>query len=357
MPRRIAVAVSGGVDSLTAAFLLKRQGWDVVGIHFLSGYPKPARSTPGAAPSSLGAADRLVKMGDALGFPVHVIDCRKLFQKRVVDYFVRSYRRGRTPNPCMVCNPVVKFGRLLAAARGLGAERLATGHYARSLRDGKGWVHLHRGKDPAKEQSYFLGFLTQRQLQRAEFPLGEWKKTDVVRLAEENGIVPISAGESQDVCFIAGGSCGDFLAAQSGDVPESGPIEDTAGRTIGVHPGLHRFTVGQRRGINCPGPEPYYVVRLDAERNRLVVGHREALFADGCPLSGVRWTTKSPIGPLRVCVRIRYRSREVPATVLPARHSEASLRFDRPQAAVTPGQAAVFYCGTEVTGAGWIEPI
>jgi tRNA-specific 2-thiouridylase len=357
MPRRIAVAVSGGVDSLTAAFLLKRQGWDVAGIHFLSGYPQRDPSASDPAPSSLETADRLVKTGDVLGFPVHVIDCRRLFQKRVVDYFVRSYRRGRTPNPCMVCNPVVKFGRLLAAARGLGAEELATGHYARSLRDPEGWVRLHRGTDPAKEQSYFLGFLTQRQLRRAKFPLGEWNKTDVVRLARENGIAPVSEGESQDVGFIAGASCGDFLAAQPGDVPESGPIEDTAGRTIGVHKGLHRFTVGQRRGINCPGPKPYYVVRLDADRNRLVVGPREALFTGECPLSGVRWTTRPPRGPMRVFARIRYRSREVPATVVPTRDGEALLRFDRPQAAVTPGQAAVFYRETEVLGAGWIEPI
>lgn len=349
MPRRIAVAVSGGVDSFAAAYLLHRRGWEVVGIHFLSGYP------PAADPDGGDTVVRLRKAADKLGFPVHVEDCSDLFRERVVDYFVRSYRRGRTPNPCMVCNPVVKFGRLLEVARGLGAERLATGHYARVLRDDEGRAHLHKGADRRKDQSYFLGFLSQRQLRQAAFPLGDWKKSEVTAMAAANGFGPVTAGESQDVCFIPGDACGDFLASQPGPSPAPGTIVDTAGRVLGEHPGLHRFTVGQRRGINCPGPEPYYVLRLDAAENRLVVGTREDLYAGGCPLSGVRWTGPPPVGSLRVAVRIRYRSREVSATVHPGPDGTANLCFEHPQAAVTPGQAAVFYQGSEVIGAGWIE--
>lgn len=349
----VAVALSGGVDSLMAARLLVESGVRVTGLHFSTGFsPVP----PDFAP----LLKRLVVSGmsPASAITVHVIDLSDGFRRHVVDYFIESYRAGRTPNPCLRCNPAIKFGLLLDAARSLGADHLATGHYARVLHDREsGRWRLFRGADRRKDQSYFLAFLSQAQLAAARFPLGERTKDEVRRMAGERGLAPLETEESQDVCFIRGGYA-EFLAG-NGVAPHPGPIEDIGGRTIGMHQGLHRFTVGQRKGINVPASEPYYVIRLDVARNCLVVGFKDSVYAESCRVSGMNWIAAAPSGPFRASVRLRYRHEPVPAEVIPC-PSGAGFgwvlgRFDEPQKAVTPGQGAVFYDGDEVLGGGWIE--
>jgi len=345
MNRAIAVAVSGGVDSLVAAHLLKRTSPPVVAVHFRTGFEtEPADRT----------RTRLQSIGDQLDLPVHVLDLSTEFRRAVVDYFTATYLAGQTPNPCVVCNPLIKFGELLRRAAGIGAARLATGHYADVRRDAFGRYRLFKGIDARKDQSYFLARLTQDQLARAIFPLAALTKTAVRAIAGRAGLIPLNADESQDVCFIKAGAYPQFIAELTGRPAEPGLIETTAGEVVGRHPGLHAFTVGQRRGLNCPAAEPYYVVRLDIERNRLVVGRRQDVLTAQCRVERINWIAPPPAAALRVAARVRYRTPEAPATVVPIDADSAWLHFDAPQPAVAPGQAAVFYDGSEVLGGGFI---
>lgn len=337
-----AVAISGGVDSLAAALLLKQEG-PVAGIHFKTGY----HPVPQAA---------IRQMAADLDIPIHILDCQAAFQSEIVDYFIKTYQQGQTPNPCLVCNPIIKFGVVAEFARTLGADRVATGHYARIETGPDGAPRLMKGLDPKKDQSYFLAFLTQKQLAAAVFPLGCMTKTEVKQLVAEKGLLPASSSESQDVCFIRETSYTDFIACQTGHAPTPGPIEDVHGRRIGEHKGLHLFTVGQRRGINCPAREPYYVLRIDPENNRLVVGFKEDLSTSQCRVSGVNWIQPQTDDPFKAVVRVRYRGRAGPAKIYPANSNTALIRFETPQSATAPGQGAVFYLGDEVAGAGWIDP-
>jgi tRNA-specific 2-thiouridylase len=272
-----------------------------------------------------------------------------------VDYFAAAYQDGETPNPCLVCNPKIKFGVLLEAARRRGATHLATGHYARVARAPSGAYRLYKGVDAAKDQSYFLARLSPDQLSHACFPLGPLTKDRVRELAARAGLAPVARRESQDVCFIRGANYADFVVNITGRHPRPGDIVDGAGNRVGRHNGLHRFTVGQRRGINCPASRPYYVVRIDTRRNRLVVGFKDELQVDRCRVRDINWIVDAPSGPIAVDTRIRYRHHAVAATLRPHGADRAGIRFQRPQAAVTPGQGAVFYRGDEVLGSGWIE--
>ncbi len=344
MSGTIAIAVSGGVDSLVSAYLLKKQHGDVFGIHFLTGYEKPVET----------GCEGIQALGRQLDLPVVVVDLKAPFKTLVVDYFTAAYRNGETPNPCLVCNPAIKFGALLDEARQLGASRLATGHYAR-VEGGQGTRYrLRRGLDESKDQSYFLSRLTQDQLMGACFPLGTLTKEKVKAMAAAKGLQPVTGQESQDVCFIRDTGYADFLVRTTGVRPQPGDIVDTAGYRVGTHSGLHQYTVGQRRGINCPASQAYYVVTIDTRRNRLVVGCKDELVVDSCRVRGINWIAGVPDGPVKADTRIRYRHKAVPATVSPVGHDAAVVRFDQPQAAVTPGQGAVFYRGDEVLGGGWI---
>ena len=344
MSGTIAIAVSGGVDSLVSAYLLKKQHGDVFGIHFLTGYEKPVE--PGC--------EGIQALGRQLDLPVVVVDLKAPFKTLVVDYFTAAYRNGETPNPCLVCNPAIKFGALLDEARRLGASRLATGHYAR-VEGGQGKRYrLRRGVDESKDQSYFLSRLTQAQLARACFPLGALTKANVKALAAAKKLQPLTRQESQDVCFIRDTSYADFLIRTTGIRPQPGDIVDTDGHRVGSHSGLHRYTVGQRRGINCPASEAYYVIRIDTRSNRLVVGFKDKLVVESCRVKGINWIAAIPEGPMTANTRIRYRHIAVPSMVSPVGHDGAVVRFDKPQAAVTPGQGAVFYRDDEVIGGGWI---
>lgn len=349
----IAVALSGGVDSLTAGYLLKEQGFSVFGIHFITGYESPPAAPPCPDPAS-AAADRIRPLVDRLGIELHIVDVRDEFEQRVVRYFVETYREGKTPNPCLVCNPAIKFQTVFDSAREMGAQKLATGHYARIGKAAGGSLRLLKGADRTKDQSYFLAFLTPAHLSRAVFPLGSMTKTEVKALARRKGLVP-AVGESQDVCFIRGDDYKRFLSERDPGAFSPGPIVDASGKKIGEHCGFHGFTVGQRRGINLPAAEPYYVVRLDREQNRLVVGFKEALYAGRCRIVNVQWPGRPPEAPFRARTRIRYRHDGAASTVTPVDAETVEVAFDRPQAAVTPGQGAVFYQDDEVAGAGIIS--
>ena len=362
MHRLVAIALSGGIDSLVSAALLKEQGHELIGLHFITSLEMGLKDSPEGEPppeSWQTLEDRakrfLCPMADQLRIPLQIVDLRNEFQNLVIDYFTATYQAGKTPNPCLVCNQSIKFNILFKKARSWGATHLATGHYARVQPGADGYMHLLRGVDPVKEQSYFLSRLSQEQLARAIFPLGAHTKTQTRRMAKERGLHPAVSQESQDICFIRDGAYGDFLSRQPGFNACPGIIEDLKGKPIGHHNGLHQFTVGQRRGINCPAAEPYYVVRLDVERNTLVVGPRQSLLTDRFWVSGINWITRCPKTAIRISVRVRYRHAAIPATLFPVDDSSAEVRCETPQSAVTPGQGAVFYDDEEVLGGGWIE--
>ena len=352
MKQTTAVAISGGVDSLMTACLLQEQGHQVIGIHFITGF-----ETDSCFTRDLQAQEQhpILNIGKQLGIAVEIVDIRSEFQGKIVDYFTRTYQRGQTPNPCMQCNPTIKFGIILSLALERGAQKLATGHYAVVKKDRAGTWRLFKGFDRQKDQSYFLARLSRNQLARALFPLGTMEKTEVKKMAAQRGLQPVTRSESQDVCFIKDNSYGEFLGAQKGFTPRPGMIEDMNGQVVGQHNGLHLFTIGQRRGINCPAAEPYYVIRLDNERNRLVVGTKKDLLTSECEVVDINWIGAAPESPLDLHTRVRYRSQEVPTTVMPGDRNTAVVRFKEPQAAITPGQGAVFYRGDEILGGGWIQ--
>ena len=353
MKQKTAVAISGGVDSLMTACLLKEQGHQVIGLHFITGFESAACFVNG---SQAQHRHPILEIGRQLEIPIEIVDIRSEFQGKVVDYFTRTYQRGETPNPCMRCNPTIKFGVILSLALERGAQKLATGHYAVINKDSTGAHRLFKGLDRHKDQSYFLARLTADQLAGAMFPLGTMQKTEVKKMAAQRGLKPVTSSESQDVCFIKGKSYGDFLNSQKGFHSKPGVIEDLNGNTVGRHDGLHLFTIGQRRGIDCPAPEPYYVIRIDQKRNRLVVGSKKDLLSSECKVVDINWIGTVPEHPLDLYTRVRYRSKEVPATVIPEDQNSAVIHFKEPQAALTPGQGAVFYKGDEIMGGGWISP-
>lgn len=341
----VAIALSGGIDSLVSACLLKEMGVSAFGIHFRTGF----ESIDAVPPDAIGAM-----LSRQLEFPVHVVDLSDEFQTKVVDYFISAYGKCITPNPCLVCNPAVKFEALFKAAERHGASLLATGHYAKVVRDDRDRCHLFKGADRSKDQSYFLSFLTQNQLSRACFPLGDMTKSDVKKVASEKGLAPVTMNESQDVCFIHEKNYADFLQNHAGFASRPGPVKTLEGQTVGQHKGLHRFTVGQRRGINCPSRDPYYVVRLDPCNNTLIVGRKKDLKSTTCIVSAPHWIVTKPKLPFAAEVRLRYRHQAAPATVLKNLDGTLTVAFESPQNAPTPGQGAAFYVEDEVLGAGII---
>jgi tRNA-specific 2-thiouridylase len=361
-----AIALSGGIDSLTAAYLLKQQGHHVVGLHFLTGFETKYRqhhtsrlskesSTDDFSASQDGHTGKINHIAKQLGITVNIIDIQTDFKRKIVDYFTQTYLSGKTPNPCLVCNPSIKFGVLLAYALKIGASRLATGHYANISVDSLGRFHLLRGMDRKKDQSYFLSFLTQKQLALACFPLGEMKKSEVKKLAKEKGLSPVVKQESQDICFIKDNRYQDFISQQQGFKAKPGNIVDMEGNILGRHNGLHLFTIGQRRGINCPALQPYYVVRLDVKQNQLIVGLKKDLLSSNCKVSNINWIVEKPSKPLDVHTRVRYRHQAAGSKLIPDGDTSATIVFNAPQSAVTPGQGAVFYKDDEVIGGGWID--
>ena len=340
MPRkRVAVAMSGGVDSSIAAALLKQAGYEVSGIYMQLW-------------SDHNLTTSLEHTCHLLGIPLHKLKPETEFQSLVIDYFCREYSLGRTPNPCIVCNQHIKFGLLLDRVLEMGADYLATGHYARIERLPNGY-RLLKAIDLAKDQSYFLYTLGQRQLQHLLLPLATFRKVEVRRLAAELGLPASSRHDSQDVCFIPDNDYRSFIARH---IPlKSGDIVDTEDRVLGKHGGLAQYTVGQRQGLGLTSNKRLYVLKLDTTNNRLVVGTKDQLLSNSLFASKLSWVSgEAPKESISITAKIRYKSPEVAAR-LHLRDGVAEVNFHQPQQAITPGQAIVFYEGDAVLGGGIIE--
>jgi len=357
-PRRIAVAMSGGIDSSVTAAILKRQGHEVIGISMRVWDPAPFRergegdASPCPPPDAVENA-RLV--AGLLGIPFHDFNFEEEFRRIVVDDFIGEYYHGRTPNPCARCNRFIKFGLLLDRALALGADMLATGHYARIERDGEGFFRLLKGSDPKKDQSYFLFDLTQEQLSKSMFPLGGMTKTEVRALADRLELRLADKGESQEICFIPDDDYVRFLEECSIGRDLSGEIVTSDGKVIGRHQGTYRYTVGQRRGLGIAWSEPLYVLGIDTERNRVVVGPKQELYRSGLLAKNLNWIMSPPAGEFTATGKIRYRHQPIPCRVIPREGNRVEVRFLAPEKSVTPGQAVVFYDDDRVLGGGWIE--
>ncbi|MEI6632843.1 MAG: tRNA 2-thiouridine(34) synthase MnmA [Chlamydiota bacterium] len=349
---KIIVGMSGGLDSAVAALLLKEQGHEVIGVT-LDLIPETASRAP-ARPGEEGI-DSARQAAARIGVPHRVIDAREEFGKRVIGYFRKEYFSGRTPNPCVVCNPEIKFAFLLRCADDLGAAMVATGHYARIGREG-GRTLLLRGADRRKDQAYFLSRLPQNALSRVIFPLGDRTKAEARRISVERGLDLHERPESQDICFIPGNDYRAFLARSTGDGIAGGDILDTRGAVIGRHPGIAQFTIGQRAGRWLPSGVRRYVLSIDPGRRAITVGRGDELLRGECAVTDINWISRpAPAEPFRALVKIRSAHPGAAAGIHPGPGGGAVVRFDEPQKAVTPGQAAVFYDGDVVVGGGWIE--
>ncbi len=349
-PPRVVVAMSGGVDSSVTAAQLLEQGFDVIGVT-LRLWDGPGRA--GGCCGADDAADAR-RVADRLGIPFYVLDYAEPFREGVVDNFVAEYLAGRTPNPCARCNQHIKFDRLLAQARDLGAAYLATGHYARIHREG-GRARLLAGRDPGKDQSYFLAVTPAAELGSLLFPVGGLTKERVRELAGRYGLVTADKAESQDICFV-GGSAAAFVAERgAGPALEPGEITDTAGNVLGTHRGAAFYTVGQRRGLGLSGDPARYVVAVDAAANRVVVGEADEVYRSAMTVTGLNWLAEPiPAEGQAAAVKVRYAGAPVAARVEPAGEDRARVAFAQPVRAVTPGQVAAFYDGDRVLGGGWI---
>ncbi len=362
----IAVAMSGGVDSSTVAALLQLQGRAVVGLTMQLWNQRRLPELQGAGPAqhrccSLDDVYDAKSVAQHLNFPHYVVNFEEQFEARVVRPFVDHYLAGRTPIACTNCNTDVKFEPLLRTARQIGAEGLATGHYARIRRnDETGRWELLRARDNSKDQSYFLWGLTQEQLSRSEFPLGELTKEEVRALARRVNLPVAEKPESMELCFVPSGSYVQFIQAYSEERGISlqdggGEIVNENNEVVGRHNGVHNFTIGQRKGLGFAAGKPLYVLSIDAEKNRVVVGEDDGLRKTTCEVQGVNWISiEEPETPLRASVKIRHKHEPASADVEPLDANRARVTFDAPQRAITPGQAAVFYDRDRVLGGGWI---
>src|SRR5271168_2480880 len=363
----IAIAMSGGVDSSAVAALLQQQGRSVIGLTMQLWNQRRLPELQGAGPAqhrccSLDDVYDAKRVAQHLNFPHYVVNFEDQFEKRVVRPFVDQYLSGRTPIACTNCNTDVKFEPLLRMARQIGADRLATGHYARIRYNSQNGRHeLLRARDDSKDQSYFLWGLTQEQLSRSEFPLGELTKEEVRALARKVNLPVAEKPESMELCFVPTGNYVQFIHAYTSERGISlnkneGEIVTETGEVVGHHNGVHQFTIGQRKGLGFAAGKPLYVLSIDPQKNRVVVGDDDALRTTSFEVSGVNWVSiEQPFGPVRATVKIRHKHEPAPATVEPLAGDCARITFASPQRAITPGQGAVFYEGDRLLGGGWIR--
>lgn len=349
--------MSGGVDSSVAAALLAEQGHEVIGLS-MQLYPQDGHPSDGGHFGSCCTLDDLNdarRVASRLGFPHYILNLEDRFQETVISNFVQEYASGRTPLPCAHCNSDLKFSTLLERARGFGAEHVATGHYARIERTPDGRWLLKRSVDRDKDQSYFLFSLTQEQLASAVFPVGALSKPAVRIEAHRLGLAVADKPDSQEICFVPDGDYAAFVASRAAEA-RAGAIVDGHGQTLGAHEGVHRFTIGQRKGLGIATGAPLYVLKINAESGDVTVGPRSALERTSLTASGVNWiSVEAPSGWVRASAQIRHRHRAAAGRVRALEGHRAEFEFDDPQAAVTPGQAVVFYDEDVVVGGGWIE--
>jgi tRNA-specific 2-thiouridylase len=354
---RIVVAMSGGVDSSVAAALLAEQGHDVIGVS-MQLYDQSEGQTSFGSCCSIDDLHDARRVAAAINIPHYIVNFEKQFDEQVVSNFIREYAAGRTPLPCAHCNSDLKFATLADRARGFGADAVATGHYARVERDGvTGRYLLKRGVDAGKDQSYFLFSLTQDQLARAMFPVGDRPKEAVREHARRLHLPVAEKPDSQEICFIPDNDYRSFVTRSVPDAAREGLVLDEHGAVVGRHAGIHRFTVGQRKGLGLAAPtaEPMYVLALRPAEQQVVVGPKSSLEQTRLTASGVNWIVAEPDGPVRAAVQIRHRHQAAPATVRSLGDAHAEVIFNTPQLAITPGQAVVFYDADVVIGGGWID--
>lgn len=379
---RVVLAMSGGVDSSVAAHLLQQQGHEVVGVFMRHGVQSPAAvcsvepsSDPvGAAasgPAPLAAERRADhkqgccsasdaqdarRVADRLDIPFYALDMQSEFAQ-IMDYFVAEYTAGRTPNPCVVCNNWLKFGKLFEYADAVGAEFVATGHYARLVRPAdEATPHLLRGVDTAKDQSYVLFGVQRRMLSRMLLPVGEYRKPQIRQVAGELGLRVADKRDSQEICFVTSGEHAAFVRQRrGGGIDTSGEFVTNDGRVLGNHDGIERFTVGQRKGLGIAVGQPLFVLRIDPDARRVVLGRREELACRGLSANRTNWLTDPPSGPFRCRAMIRYNAQPAAATAQALADDRLDIQFDEPRFGVAPGQAVVCYDQDRVLGGGWIE--
>jgi tRNA-specific 2-thiouridylase len=355
MPGRVVLAMSGGVDSSVAAVLLKRQGYDVVGLFMRTGVHDGGDDTASHKKGCCSAVDAgdARRVADRLDIPFYALDFEAEFD-RVIDYFADEYLSGRTPNPCVVCNTWLKFGKLWSFGKQLDADFIATGHYARVATDG-GEPRLLTAADSDKDQSYVLFGLRRSLLPRLLFPIGGYRKEEVRSLARELGLAVADKPDSVEICFVPDGDHAGLIRRRRPDLATAGVIRDTSGKVLGEHDGYERFTIGQRKGLGAATGSRRFVLDIIPETREVVVGDREGLLADGLVASQMNWFIEPPTGPLGCRAKIRYRHSPAAATVTATADGGATVTFAEAQTAVTPGQAVVIYDGDRVVGGGWIE--
>ncbi len=357
MKEKVVVGMSGGVDSSVAAWLLKKQGYDVIGVTMQIWQEEDAcQIEENGGCCGLSAVEDARRVADSIGIPHYVMNFREIFKEKVINNFISEYMSGRTPNPCIVCNRFVKWEALLEKSMAIGADKIATGHYAKLAQLPDGRFAVAKADTDQKDQTYALYSLTQEQLKRTLFPLGHYDKPQIRQMAAEAGLIVANKPDSQDICFVPDGDYQAFIEKETGFRPKPGAFVDQDGNRIGQHKGISAYTIGQRKGLNLAMGHPVYVTGLDVPNNRVIIGENEDLFHRTLKASHINCMAISSFKkPVRLLGKIRYNHKGAPCMAVQTGEDELTVTFDEPQRAITPGQALVLYDGQYVAGGGIIE--